>query len=40
MRFVPHTLTAEQKEDQLAACQDLFEMADSYPDFKKIYNWQ
>jgi hypothetical protein len=34
--FVPHTLTAEQ-EGQVAACQDLIEMADSDPDsFKKI----
>jgi len=34
--FVLHTLTAEQ-EDQVAACQDLIEMADSDPDsFEKI----
>ena len=31
--FVLHTLTAEQKEDQAAACQDLIEMADIDPDF-------
>jgi hypothetical protein len=29
--FVPHTLTVEQKEDQVAACQDLIEMAVSDP---------
>jgi hypothetical protein len=28
-------LTAEQEEDQVAACQDLIEMADSDPDFLK-----
>jgi hypothetical protein len=36
MRFVPHTSTVEQEEDRFAVCQDLIEMADSYPDFKKI----
>jgi hypothetical protein len=31
--FVPHSLTAEQKQDQAAECHDLVEMADSDSDF-------
>lgn len=31
--FPLHALTAEQEEDQVAACQVLIEMADSYSDF-------
>jgi hypothetical protein len=33
--FVLHALTAEQEEDQVAAWQDLIEMADNDPDFLK-----
>lgn len=37
--FLVHALTAEQVEDQVAACQGLIEMIDSYPDFfKKNHN--
>lgn len=37
--FVLHALTAEQEEDQVAACQGLVEIADSYPYyFKKNHN--
>ena len=37
--FVLHALTAEQEEGQVAACQGLVEIADSYPDyFKKNCN--
>jgi len=32
-RFVPHTLTPEQKDRGIAACRDLIAMADSDPDF-------
>ena len=36
-RFVPHSLTPEQKERRIAACRDLIATADSDPDFfKKI----
>jgi len=36
-RFVPHSLTPEQKDRRIAACQDLIATADSDPDFfKKI----
>ena len=36
-RFVPHSLTPEQKDQRFAACQDLIATADSDPDFfKKI----
>jgi len=36
-RLVPHSLTPEQKEWRIAACQDLIATADSDPDFfKKI----
>jgi len=35
--FVPHYLTPEQKDQRIAACQDLIATADSDPDFfKKI----
>jgi len=35
--FVPHSLTPEQKDQRIAACQDLIATADSDPDFfKKI----
>jgi len=37
LRFVPHSLTPEQKERKIAACRDLIATADSDPDlFKKI----
>jgi len=32
-RFVPHSLTPEQKDRGLAACRDLIATADSDPDF-------
>ena len=36
-RFVPHSLTPEQKDRRIAACWDLIATADSDPDiFKKI----
>jgi len=36
-RFVPHSLTPEQKDRRIAACRDLIATADSEPDFfKKI----
>jgi len=36
-RFVPHSLTSEQKARRIAACRDLIATADSDPDgFKKI----
>jgi len=36
-RFVPHSLTPEQKDQRIAACRDLIVTADSDPDFfKKI----
>ena len=36
-RFVPHSLTPEQKYRRIAACRDLIATADSDPDFfKKI----
>jgi len=36
-RFVPHSLTPEQKDRRTAACRDLIATADSDPDyFKKI----
>ena len=36
-RFVPHSLTPEQKDRRTAACRDLIARADSDPDlFKKI----
>ena len=36
-RFVPHSLTPEQKDRRIAACRDLIATADSDPDFfKKI----
>jgi len=36
-RFVPHSLTPEQKDRRNAACRDLIATADSDPDFfKKI----
>jgi hypothetical protein len=39
--FAPHALTAEQEEDQVAACQNFIEMAHNNPDFfKKNRNWQ
>ena len=34
-RFVPHSLTLEQKDWRIAACQDLTATADSDPDFFK-----
>jgi len=35
--FIPHSLTAEQKDQRIAACRDLIATADSDPDFfKKI----
>jgi hypothetical protein len=36
-RFIPQYLTPEQKDQRIAACQDLIATADSDPDFfKKI----
>ena len=36
-RFIPHSLTPEQKDQRIAACRDLIATADSDPDvFKKI----
>ena len=32
-RFVPHSLTPEQKDQRTAACRDLITTADSDPDF-------
>lgn len=32
-RFVPHSLTTEQKEERVAACQDLLQMQKSNPEF-------
>jgi len=34
-RFVPHSLTPEQKDRRIAACRDLIATADSDPDFFK-----
>jgi hypothetical protein len=28
-RFVPHSLTPEQREDRVTSCQDIIEMADA-----------
>jgi len=28
-RFVPHTLTPEQREDRVTSCQDIIAMADA-----------
>jgi len=37
LRFFPHSLTPEQKDRRIAACQDFIATADSDPDFfKKI----
>jgi hypothetical protein len=33
LRFVPHSLTPEQKDRRFAACRDLITTADSDPDF-------
>jgi hypothetical protein len=35
MHFIQHAWTSEQEEDQVAAYQDLIQMADSDPDFLK-----
>jgi len=34
-RFVPHSLTPEQKDRRIAACQGLIAIADNDPDFFK-----
>ena len=34
-RFVPHSLTPEQKARRTAACRDLIVTSESYPDFFK-----
>ena len=39
-RFVPHSLTPEQKDRRIAACRDLIATADSDPDFFKNCNWR
>lgn len=36
-RFVPHSLTAEQKEDRVSSCQEWVQLAENEPEwFKKI----
>jgi hypothetical protein len=32
-RFVPHSLTPEQREDRVASCQDIIAMADTDKNF-------
>ena len=32
-RFVPHSLTPEQREDQVTSCQDIIAMADADKNF-------
>jgi hypothetical protein len=32
-RFVPHSLTAEQREDRVTSCQDIIAMADADKQF-------
>jgi len=34
-RFIPHSLTLEQKDRRIAACRDLIARVDSDPDFFK-----
>jgi hypothetical protein len=36
-RFVPHTLTPEQREDRVTSCQDIIAMADADNFLKQIY---
>jgi hypothetical protein len=37
-RFVPHSLTPEQREDQVTSCQDVIAMADAHKNFfNKIF---
>jgi hypothetical protein len=36
-RFVPHSLTPEQREDRVTCCQDIIAMADAYSFFKQNY---
>jgi hypothetical protein len=32
-RFIPHSLTPEQREDQVTSCQDIIAMADADKNF-------
>jgi hypothetical protein len=32
-RFVPHSLTSEQREDQVTSCQDIIAMVDADKNF-------
>ena len=35
-RFVPHSLTSEQREDRVTSCQDIISMADEHKNFYGI----